>query len=288
MTSLHVVTPLVEPVCAPIEAPPTVLTTFLSVDEQTTDLMIHLALRTGQPLVGIYEQLRLGIAQVASQPDADSLVEAELDDSLVRLVARLRPATRSRPIWQACILSAASRGVSACTSHLLAEAGIPSMVITPTQGDRSAVSGGRAFSQLLRTIDFVIIDGSRASADAIARCLRLANDGQSTGRRARVILLTDPGRSVDVSLRSTTTGITVVGHLGQLLSTLGIAAANPLTARERQVLTHVASGATNEQIARRLGVAVSTIKTYLERTHVKLKSRDRASAVATAMLRNWL
>ncbi len=288
MPALHVVTPLVEPIAPHIDAPPTVLTRFLSGDEQTTELMIRLALQTGLPLLGIYEQLRAGIAHMANQPDADSLVETELDERLVRLVARLRPAASSRPIWQACILSASSRGVSACTSHLIAEAGIPSMVIAPAQGERATILGARAFQQLLTTIDFVIIDASRAPAEAIARCLRLATNGQNTARRARVILLTDPGRSVDVTLRSATAGITVVGHLGQLLSTLGIAPGNPLTTRERQVLTHVASGATNEQIARRLGVAVSTIKTYLERTHVKLKSRDRASAVATAMLRNWL
>ena len=288
MTALHVVTPLTEPNGTPIDAPPSVLTRFLSGDEQTTELMIRLALQTGVPLLGIYEQLRVGIAHMVNQPDADFLVEAELDERLVRLVARLRPPARSRPIWQACILSAGSRGVSACTSHLIAEAGIQSMVVAPAQGERATILGARAFQQLLTTIDFVIIDASRAPAESIARCLRLATDGQTTGRHPRVILLTDPGRSVDVTLRSATACITVVGHLAQLLNTMGIATGNPLTTRERQVLTHVASGATNEQIARRLGVAVSTIKTYLERTHVKLKSRDRASAVATAMLRNWL
>jgi DNA-binding CsgD family transcriptional regulator len=72
------------------------------------------------------------------------------------------------------------------------------------------------------------------------------------------------------------------------MTALGLVSGNPLTVREREVLRHVASGETNDQVARRLGVALSTVKTYLERIHIKLKSSDRASAVATAMLREWL
>jgi DNA-binding CsgD family transcriptional regulator len=63
---------------------------------------------------------------------------------------------------------------------------------------------------------------------------------------------------------------------------------SPLTEREREVLAAVAEGRSNEQVGRQLGLSLSTVKTYLERIHVKLGSVDRASAVATALRRGWI
>jgi DNA-binding NarL/FixJ family response regulator len=55
-----------------------------------------------------------------------------------------------------------------------------------------------------------------------------------------------------------------------------------LTAREREVMTLVAHGLTNHEIAERLVVSPATAKTHVTRTMVKLHARDRAQLVALA------
>ncbi|HET6633675.1 MAG TPA: response regulator transcription factor [Streptomyces sp.] len=55
-----------------------------------------------------------------------------------------------------------------------------------------------------------------------------------------------------------------------------------LTEREREVMTLVGIGLTNEEIARRLVVSPLTAKTHVSRTMVKLGARDRAQLVVLA------
>jgi DNA-binding NarL/FixJ family response regulator len=62
----------------------------------------------------------------------------------------------------------------------------------------------------------------------------------------------------------------------------------PLSARERQVLTLVATGATNRDIAHRLHVAEATVKTYLGRIFTKLDVDDRTAAVTTALAQHLI
>lgn len=56
-----------------------------------------------------------------------------------------------------------------------------------------------------------------------------------------------------------------------------------LTPREREILSLVATGASNEQIAEELFVSPATIKTHLQHTYKKLSVGDRAAAVAQAI-----
>jgi LuxR family transcriptional regulator, regulator of acetate metabolism len=53
-----------------------------------------------------------------------------------------------------------------------------------------------------------------------------------------------------------------------------------LTVREREILTLVASGATNQAIARELVVSPNTVKTHVARASRKLRAHSRAEAVA--------
>jgi DNA-binding NarL/FixJ family response regulator len=57
---------------------------------------------------------------------------------------------------------------------------------------------------------------------------------------------------------------------------------DPLTDREREVLAHIASGATNSEIARALSVSETTIKTHVGNVLTKLRLRDRVQAVVFA------
>lgn len=56
-----------------------------------------------------------------------------------------------------------------------------------------------------------------------------------------------------------------------------------LTNRERDVLALLADGLGNKQIAARLGIATSTVKTHLELLFEKLEVSTRAEAVAAAV-----
>ena len=57
----------------------------------------------------------------------------------------------------------------------------------------------------------------------------------------------------------------------------------PLTPRELEILAMVAEGLTSKRIARRLGIAFSTVRTHLERTRAKLGAKSRAEAVTRAV-----
>ena len=64
--------------------------------------------------------------------------------------------------------------------------------------------------------------------------------------------------------------------------------AQPLTARERQVLGLVAEGHSNKLIAAALGISERTVKNHLTCIMTKLRAFDRTHAVVTAVRLGWL
>lgn len=58
--------------------------------------------------------------------------------------------------------------------------------------------------------------------------------------------------------------------------------ANGLSARERQVLEHIAAGASNREIAAGLHVSTNTIKTHINHLYAKMGVNRRTQAVARA------
>lgn len=61
-----------------------------------------------------------------------------------------------------------------------------------------------------------------------------------------------------------------------------------LTAREREVLSLVARGLTNQEIADRLCMSACTVRTFLHQACVKLEARNRAQAFISAVRRSAL
>lgn len=55
-----------------------------------------------------------------------------------------------------------------------------------------------------------------------------------------------------------------------------------LTAREREVLTLIARGLSNSELATRLRLSPATVKAYVGRLLAKLHARDRAQLVIVA------
>ena len=64
--------------------------------------------------------------------------------------------------------------------------------------------------------------------------------------------------------------------------------AAPLTPREIQILSHIANGSTNKQIAHVLGISDQTIKNHVSAILRKLNANDRAHAVALAISYQWI
>lgn len=69
-------------------------------------------------------------------------------------------------------------------------------------------------------------------------------------------------------------------RLERRLSAVRTAAPRGLTAREQEVMALVASGATNEALARRLGISPRTVRKHVESVFSKLGVHSRAAAVA--------
>ncbi|MGY0065170.1 LuxR C-terminal-related transcriptional regulator (plasmid) [Streptomyces sp. LZ34] len=61
-----------------------------------------------------------------------------------------------------------------------------------------------------------------------------------------------------------------------------------ITRRELQLLVLAANGNTNEHIAHFLGISTHTVNGTLRRLYLKLGARDRANAVAIALVRGLL
>jgi ATP/maltotriose-dependent transcriptional regulator MalT len=65
-------------------------------------------------------------------------------------------------------------------------------------------------------------------------------------------------------------------------------AREPLSQREREVLSLVARGSTNKEAAKKLFISEATVKTHLIHVYAKLGVNDRAAAVAVAFERGLL
>jgi len=175
-----------------------------------------------------------------------------------------------------------------------------------------AGDGAEAVRQAQRTdigIDVVLMDLRMPGTGGVEAILRL----RELSHPARVLVLTtfDADRDVLPAIEAGATGYLLkdapreeliravrAAYAGQpvlspsvagtLMGRLGVREPGSLSPRELDVLRLVASGATNQAVARELHVSEATIKTHLMHLYAKLGVRDRAAAVAVAYDRGLL
>ncbi|MER5601925.1 response regulator transcription factor [Streptomyces sp. NPDC002265] len=99
-----------------------------------------------------------------------------------------------------------------------------------------------------------------------------------------------PRDELFTAVRAAAEGRTVLSPAvaSRLVSAVRAPGAEPLSAREREVLALVARGTPNREIARELFISEATVKTHLTHLYAKLGVKDRAAAVATAYERGIL
>ncbi|MBA7475086.1 Transcriptional regulatory protein DegU [subsurface metagenome] len=66
------------------------------------------------------------------------------------------------------------------------------------------------------------------------------------------------------------------------------ALATPLTPRELEILSYVARGYVNKQVAHKLGISAQTIKNHMSSILRKLDANDRTQAVVLAIHYGWI
>jgi DNA-binding CsgD family transcriptional regulator len=275
----------------PAEEPPALqlmLANFLQGKERAAEMGARLALEEKHSLTDIYETLRVGVycsGRVEESPP--TLRYDDLDDRVTRLATRLSLASHTIREPQALILSTQRRGISACLRHIFSAQEIPARIIELSHL-AGMLTGGTSFSRRFPAVGYIVVDGARASGidlfqhGALLSFLHLVNDHIS------VIILGDDESAFEDARRRGLADLALASSLPAVMLVAGVSPQSPLTPREHAVLELISQGATNQQTAAGLGISLATVKTYLERAQVKLKSIDRASTVATALRRGWL
>ncbi len=268
--------------------PELVLAHFRRGEDRAAEIAVRLVLESGTSLTQVYEVLRTGVyAEPPPLTDAETLDRRESDERVRRLATRLQPAPNRFHEPQAVILTTLRHGVGSCINHLFTERGIPALSI-----DLATVArlrrGGAGVSRHAPAVRYILIDGAESTAPELLAHAAVLQHLHLLTRRYSVVILGDDPEAVAAADMNCPDDVSFVSSLEALMAAAGVPSENPLTSRERAVLDLVAGGATNQQTANALGISIATVKTYLERAQAKLKSLDRASAVATAIRRGWL
>jgi DNA-binding NarL/FixJ family response regulator len=176
----------------------------------------------------------------------------------------------------------------------LIEANLPDVVLLGS--DLTSLSGidlGRKISQYYPNTKVIVLSpdpndeelfeviktaaaaclSKRATADELANTIRRAHSGEYPINES---LMTRPRVAKQV-----------LNQFRGITKTLeGVAA--PLTKRETQILTYIAEGNSNKEIARILSISEQTIKNHVSAILRKLNANDRAHAVALALRSGWI
>lgn len=113
----------------------------------------------------------------------------------------------------------------------------------------------------------------------------------ASGADAYCLKSTDPA-SLLLAIRAAALGSTYldpqIAHivLGHVITPTGTD--NPLSPRELEVLRLIADGLVNKEIAQKLGISLSTVKTHIEELLQKLSASDRTQAAIKAVRRGLM
>jgi DNA-binding NarL/FixJ family response regulator len=165
-------------------------------------------------------------------------------------------------------------GVEATRRLTSARPGVPVVVLTSYDDDDSVFAALRAGARGFLTKDAGAADILRALSDVCAGAAQL---DPSIQRRLVEAIARDDG--LGWPARTEHAG----GHAGG--GTPGTAASLPpggLTRREAEVLSEIAAGLSNTEIAAKLVVSDTTVKTHVNHLLAKTGMRDRAQLVAYA------
>lgn len=210
--------------------------------------MIRLLIADDHPIV------RAGLAGLlCDEPDIDVVAEASDGDEAVRLAAQTRP------------------------DVVLMDLRMPS-VDGVTATARIVAARGESFPPR------VLILTTYESDDQILAAIEAGASGY--------LLKAAPREEIIAGIRSVLAGQTALSPAvaARLVERMRRPdpAASVLTARETEVLGRVAAGDANKQIALRLGIGESTVKTHLLRIYEKLGVDSRTRAVTLALERGFL
>jgi DNA-binding NarL/FixJ family response regulator len=177
-----------------------------------------------------------------------------------------------------------------------------------------AGDGQQAIGMALEvTPDVVLMDIRMPGIDGLEATRRIASDDRLGGIKVVILTTFGLGEYVFEAIRAGASGFLVKDtEPGELVQAVRVVAAgdallspsvtrrlieefaarakepraveglDELTDREREVLTLVAAGLSNEEIGRRLYVSPATAKTHVSRAMGKLGARDRAQLVVIA------
>ena len=202
-----------------------------------------------------HEVVRIGLAaMLAAQQGFEVVAQAATGDEATRLTLQHRP-----DVVVMDIRMPGGSGIDACRAITAARPGIPVIMLTSHADSDAlfdAIDAG-ASGYVLKRI------GSRELVDAV----RTVASGGS---------LLDPAVT-----RSVLDRIRNAGRLEEA------GAFVDLTEQERRVLAHIADGASNRQIAERMGLAEKTVRNYVSSILAKLALESRSQAAAYA-IRNRL
>jgi len=209
--------------------------------------LIRVALADDQALV------RAGfVALLDAEDDIEVVGEAADGDEAVRLARRTRPDVMLMDIRMPGL-----DGIGA-TKQIAADPALASVHVV-----------------ILTTfeLDEYVFEGLRAGA---AGFLVKDTDAPELLRAVRVVA------AGDALLSPTITRRLIAEFATRSRATRRTPAADALTAREREVVTLIAAGLSNEEIADKLYMSVSTAKTHATRAMTKLGARDRSQLVVFA------
>jgi DNA-binding NarL/FixJ family response regulator len=148
--------------------------------------------------------------------------------------------------------------------------------IDGVEATRRIVQGGSATRVLILTTfatDANVVGALRAGASGF-----LLKDAPKTSLLAAVRAIA----AGDALLNASVLDRLVHDHLDDAPAPAPLPGLERLTTREREILTLVAAGLSNEQIAAKVFLSSNTVKTHIARTLTKLEARDRIHLVILA------